>query len=504
MPSFGPVTRYPLSSDDPAHQFEVHNPATGDVITTVQGAGVLEVERAIATAQKAYEEWRWVSPSQRAIYLNKAADHLAAHFDELAYLLSAENGKPVAQARDYDINFLVLVFRYFGSLIDKLPGELYDKGGVYTSVLREPFGVVVGILPFNWPPLHAGGKAAPAIAAGNTIILKPGEQAPLTVLRVVELLQEVLPPGVVQAIPAQGIAVPQALISSPHVKKVSFTGSTRGGAGAAALAAQSITPMVLELGGKNALIVFDDADLDLAVSSAIDGGFFNKGEACTASSRVLAQKGIYDKFIRRLGAAVRRLKVGDGSNPQTHIGGQITKQHQQRVEEYIRIGAEEGAKIFAQAPKPTDPRLAKGFYVQPTLFTGVTRDMRIAKEEVFGPVVAVIQFETYEEAISITNDSDYGLVAAVFTQDHTKALRASREIDVGIVYINNFSRLVLGTPFGGAKQSGYGREHCIETLRDYSRAKAVHVPSGIGPVPRWRVLDDITANLSDEETGDTV
>ena len=250
--------------------------------------------------------------------------------------------------------------------------------------------------------------------------------------------------------------------------------------------------------------MFDDADLDLAVSCAIDGGFFNKGEACTASSRVLVQKGIYDKFIRRFSAAVRRLKVGDGSDPQTHIGGQITKQHQQKVEDYIRIGVEEGAKITAQAPKPTDPKLAKGFYVQPTLFTGVTRDMRIAKDEIFGPVVAVMQFETYDEAISITNDSEYGLVAAVFTQDHTKALRASREIDVGIVYINNFSRLVLGTPFGGAKGSGYGREHCIETLHDYSRVKSIHIPSGIGPVPRWKMVEELTANLSDDDADGVV
>ena len=250
--------------------------------------------------------------------------------------------------------------------------------------------------------------------------------------------------------------------------------------------------------------MFDDADLDLAVSCAIDGGFFNKGEACTASSRVLIQKGIYDRFIRRFSAAVRRLKVGDGSDPQTHIGGQITKQHQQKVEEYISVGVAEGAKIIAQAPKPTDPRLGNGFYVQPTLFTGVTRNMRIAKEEIFGPVVAVMQFESYEEAISITNNSEYGLVAAVFTQDHVKALRASREIDVGIVYINNFSRLILGTPFGGAKESGYGREHCIETLRDYSRAKTVHFPSGIGPVPRWQMLDELTANLSDEDADGAV
>lgn len=490
-PSYGKLSLFPLSSDEPSHRFEVHNPATGEVITTVQGGGVAEVEKAVNDAQRAFNEWRWVSPRERSQLLFAAADRLESHSEELAQLLSLENGKPVSQARDGDVPFLVSVFRYFASLVDKLPHELYDNGGIYSQVLHEPYGVVVGILPFNWPPIHAGGKSAPALAAGNTVIIKPGEQAPLTVLRIVEILQSVFPPGVIQAIPAAGISVPQALVAHPDVKKVSFTGSTRGGAAVSKIAADTITPLSLELGGKNALIVFDDADVDLAVGCAVDGAFFNQGEACTASSRLLVQAGVHDEFVRKLAAAIRCLKVGHGSDEDTHVGPLITQAHKEKVEDYIRIGVAEGASIEAQAPKPTEPALASGFYVQPTLFSNVTKDMRIAKEEIFGPVATVIRFDSYDQAIEITNSSEYGLTCAIFSRDQTKAMKAARQIDVGMAFINNFSRLALGTPFGGAKQSGYGREHCIQTLREYSRPKNMFVPSGVGPVPGWKKVPEL-------------
>jgi acyl-CoA reductase-like NAD-dependent aldehyde dehydrogenase len=488
LPSYEKLTSFPLSSSNPIHHFEVHNPATGETITTIQGSSAAEVEVAVQIAQKAYLKWRWVPPRERSRLLFATADRLESHAEELAQLLSLENGKPVSQAREGDVPFLISVFRYFASLVDKLPHELYDNGGIYSQVIHEPYGVVVGILPFNWPPIHVGGKSAPAIAAGNTIIIKPGEQAPLTVMRIVEIIQEVLPEGVIQAIPAAGIEVPQALVVHKDVKKVSFTGSTRGGAAVSKLAADTITPLSLELGGKNALIVFDDADVDHVVGCAIDGSFFNQGEACTAASRLLVQRGVHDEFVEKLAAAVRRLKVGHGADGDTHVGPLITKAHQEKVEEYIRIGVAEGATIKAQAPKPTDAELANGFYVQPTLFTNVSKEMRIAKEEIFGPVVTVIPFDSYDEAISITNDSDYGLVCAIFSRDQTKAMKAAREIDVGMCFINNYSRLALGTPFGGAKNSGYGREHCIQTLREYSRPKNMFVPSGVGPVPGWRMV----------------
>ena len=420
------------------------------------------------------------------------------HFEELACLLSLENGKPVTQARQADVPFVIGIYRYFASLIDKLPSELYDQGSIYSSIIHEPYGVVVGILPFNWPPIHVGGKSAPALAAGNTIIIKQGEQAPLTVMRIIEILQKVLPPGVIQGIPAAGTKVPAALAAHPDVRKISFTGSTRGGAAVSKIAADNITHVSLELGGKNSLIIIDDTDIDLAVRSAVDGGFFNQGEACTASSRILVQQGLHGEVVSKIAAAVKRLKVGNGANEETHVGPLITKEHQRKVQDYISIGVAEGAKIEAQAPLPKDPSLKNGFFAQPTLFTNVSRDMRIAKEEMFGPIVTVNAFDTYAEAISIANDREYGLVAAIFTKDTTKALKAAREIDVGMAFINNYARMALGTPFGGAKHSGYGREHCIETLREYSRPKSIRIPTGRAPVVQWskvgELLEDESAN----------
>ena len=493
--AYSEVSRFPWSSQKPEHQFDVHNPATGDVITRVQGGGVEEVQKAVAVAQKAYESWRWVSKRERSALLHKVGDRLAQHSEELAQLLSAENGKPVTQARDGDVAFVSGIFHYFASLIDKLPNEMYDQGSIYACVVREPYGVVAGIIPFNWPPIHVGGKSAPALAAGNTVIIKPGEQAPLTAMRIIEIAQEILPPGVIQAIPAVGTAVPQALVTHPDVRKVSFTGSTRGGAAISRLAADSITPVTLELGGKNALIIFDDADIHLAVKSAIDGGFFNQGEACTASSRLLVQRGVHDAVVKRMSAAIRRLKVGNGALPQTHVGPLVTQAHKEKVEEYIRIGVDEGATIAAQAPLPTDAKLSKGFFVQPTILTGVTRNMRLAREEIFGPVVTVTVFDTPDEAISIANDTDFGLVCAVFSKDTAKATSAARHIDVGMVFINNYSRMALGTPFGGAKHSGYGREHTIETLHDYTRAKNMRIPNGLGPVPGWSMVEELFEGL---------
>ncbi len=487
-----PTTTYRWSSTNPADCFEVKNPATGDVIAVIQGGGAAEVDGAVKAAHRAFEtNWRWRSPQERGAILMRCGDVLEAHADELAKLVSRENGKPVIDARQFDISFLIGSFRFFGGLIDKLPNEFYDKGTIYASVVLEPYGVVGGIIPFNWPPIHTGAKVAPALAVGNTVVLKPGEQAPLTIMRIVELLEEILPDDVVHAVPGMGPVTGQALASHPLVHKISFTGSTRAGFAVAKTAADNLTPVLLELGGKNAFIVFADADLDRAVRDALEGAFYNKGEACTAASRILVERSIHDAFVERLAAGVRKLKVGDGADPTTHVGPVITKVQQQKVLEYIRIGRDEGATIVAEASLPTDPRLANGFYVAPTLFTGVTRDMRIAREEIFGPVVAVTSFETEQEAIAITNESEYGLVAGVYTRDMERGFRLSRTIDAGIVFLNNFHRLFLGTPFGGVKHSGHGREHSIETLHEFGRSKCIRYPSGMGRIPSWRGVIDV-------------
>lgn len=479
------------SSDDSQHHFSVENPATGEVIAIVHGSGPQEIDCAVRAANAAYErDWRWRSLRERGELLLACADVLEAHADELAALETLENGKPYAQARDLDLSFLIGSFRYFGGLIDKLPGEFYDGGALFSSVIIEPLGVVGGIIPFNWPPIHTGAKVAPALAVGNTVVLKPGEQAPLTIMRIVELLETVLPPDVVHAVPGFGPIAGQALAAHPLVRKVSFTGSTKAGSAVLKTIADNITPALLELGGKNAFVVFDDADLDRAVRDALEGGYFNQGEACTAASRMLVHHSLYEPFIERLGAGVRKLKVGDGADASTHVGPLVTKAHQQKVLEYLRIGQDEGAGIAAQALLPTDAALAGGFFVAPTLFRDVTSSMRIFQEEIFGPVSTVTPFGDEEEAISLANASEYGLVAGIYSRDFERVFRVARRIDAGIVFINNYHRGFLGTPFGGAKHSGYGREHCIHTLQEFGRLKSMRFPSGVGSVPRWSAVID--------------
>jgi acyl-CoA reductase-like NAD-dependent aldehyde dehydrogenase len=486
------VTNYRWSSADEQDRFPVENPATGAVITVVQGGGAAEVDAAVEAAHHAFEQdWRWRPRAERARMLLDCADVLESHADQMAELVSRENGKPIFDARNIDVAILIGEFRFYGSVLDKLPDELYDRGNVYVKVVREPLGVVGGIIPFNWPPIHTGGKIAPAVAMGNTVVLKPSEQAPLTTMRIVELLNTVLPPDVLHAVPGFGPTTGQALVANPLVRKVSFTGSAKAGAAVAKTAAENITQVLLELGGKNPLIVFDDADIDRVVRDALEGGYFNKGEACTAASRVIVQRGIHDTFVERLSAGVRALKTGSGADPSTHVGPCVTRAQQQKVLDYIRIGVDEGASIVAQGPLPEDPALADGFYVAPTLFDGVTRDMRIAQEEIFGPVVSVITFDTENEALSIANESEYGLLSSVYTRDAERLFRVARGIEAGMVLANNYYREIVGTPFGGIKHSGHGREHAIETLHEFSYAKMIRYPSGTGSIPSWWAVSDI-------------
>ncbi|KAI1340556.1 dehydrogenase [Xylariaceae sp. FL0016] len=482
---------YRYSCNNPSKRWAVENPATGQVITTLQSGDERTVDQAVQASQEAFStRWRPLVPNERSLYLLRCADELEKYMDELSILLCRENGKPAQDARS-DCSFLVRAFRYFGSLVGRLPSQFYDRGEMYCTVFHEPFGVCAGILPFNWPPIHTGGKLAPALAAGNTMILKPGEQAPLTVIRICEILEKILPQDVVQMVPGLGPDVPSALVAHPLVKKVSFTGSTVAGAAVAKIASASITPVVLELGGKNAFTVFDDADFDLAVRTALEGAFFNKGEACTATSRLFVQRGIYADFVKKLGAGVRKIRMGNGLDPKTHVGPQVSRAQQKRLLDYIALGKEEGAIVAAQAELPADPECKDGFFIPATLFADVTEDMRIVKEEMFGAIVTVTPFETFEDAVRIVNSVEYGLTSTVFTRDQLKANRFARAVDVGMVWVNNYKRDVLGTPFGGVKYSGYGREHCIETLYDWTQPKAVHAVSGMGNVQPWRGVVEI-------------
>jgi betaine-aldehyde dehydrogenase len=483
-------TRWSSASTD--DQFVVENPATGQTVTVVQGAGPDEVDQAVRTAHAAHLRWKQRPARERGGYLREIAEVIRAHADEIAALESLEMGKPIAQARRFDVEAAISIFDYFGSVVEVLPSQARDYGPVLDVTTLEPYGVIAGIVPFNWPPIHTAGKVAPALAVGNAVVLKPPEQTPSVVLRMVELIQSVLPDRVVHAVAGRG-EVGAALAGHRLVGKVSFTGSPRTGSAVLHTAAGNLTPTLMELGGKNPLVIFDDADVHEALLAAVDGGFFNQGEACTASSRILVQDTIYAEFEAKLCAAVTRLRVGDGADPTTDVGPLVTRAQQQQVLDYLNIGVAEGARIAAQAPLPDDPRLADGFYVAPTVLTGVTPRMRVAREEIFGPVVTLIPFTDEDEAVRIANGTPFGLVAAVFTLNSDRALRVSRRIRAGAVFVNNYVRIAIGTGFGGVGYSGFGREHAEETLAEYGYTKTIRLAAKRDELPYWtaaaRVLE---------------
>ncbi|MGA9358247.1 MAG: aldehyde dehydrogenase family protein [Mycobacterium sp.] len=491
------VNRTRWSSTSDQDQFAVDNPATGQPVAVVQGSGPEQVDQAVRAAHAAHLDWKQRPARQRGHYLRKVADVIRAHADEIAALESLEMGKPITQARHFDVEAAISIFDYFGSMVEVLPSQARDYGPVFDVTTLEPFGVIAGIVPFNWPPLHTAGKTAPALAVGNAIVLKPPEQTPSVVLRMVELIASVLPDDLsdelVHVVPGAG-TVGAALAGHPLVGKVSFTGSPQTGSAVLRTAAANLTPTLMELGGKNPLLVFDDADLHEALLAAVDGGFFNQGEACTAASRILVQDNIFTEFERRLAAAVGRLRVGDGADPATEVGPLVTAAQQKRVLDYLDIGAAEGARIAAQAPLPSDPRLANGFYVPPTLLTDVTPDMRVATEEIFGPVVTLIPFSDEDEAVRIANCTQFGLVAAVFSRDIDRVMRVSRQIKAGTVFVNNYVRVAVGSGFGGIGHSGFGREHAQETLAEYGYHKNVRLAGRRDELPRWsaatRVLEE--------------
>jgi acyl-CoA reductase-like NAD-dependent aldehyde dehydrogenase len=479
------------SSEDAADQFTVENPATSAPLAIIQGAGEKEVDAAVRAAWDAHFAWKARTARERGSVLRKIAQAIRENADEIAALECSDNGKPLSQARQWDVNAAIGLFEFFASMCEAMPGQFRDGGNVVDITMLEPYGVIGAIVPFNWPPIHTASKLAPALAVGNAVVIKPPEQCPLSALRLVEIVQSVLPDDVVHIAPGTG-RVGALLAGHPLVGKISFTGSPVTGVSVIKTAADNLTPTLMELGGKDPFIIFGDADFDSALPWAIEGGLFNQGEACTSASRVLVQADLYDEVARRYGDAVTRLRVGNGADSGTHIGPMVSAAQRKRVLDYIDVGVEEGATIAAQAPLPDDPELANGFYVAPTLFTGVRPDMRIAQEEIFGPVIVMIPFRDEDEAVSIANGTDFGLVAAVFTRDSERALRVSRALRAGFIFVNNYNRNFTGTPFGGVGASGYGRETAAETLQEYGYSKSIRMPSGTGEIFRWPPSLEVT------------
>jgi len=469
--------------------FPVHNPADGRVLAEVRPHSDPEIDAMITGLAAAQRDWAARPATERGRLLGEVAQRLRENAEELARLETSENGKPLDQAMG-DVFACIALFDFFAAGIVAEQGQARRTPFSMDTTELVPFGVVGAIIPFNWPPIHTAGKIAPALAVGNAVLLKPGDQTPMTPTRICELIAEVLPDAVI-AVAHGGAHQGEYLVGHPGIRKVAFTGSPGAGAAVIRTAAANYTSTLMELGGKDCLIVCEDADLVSAASWAVEGAFFNQGEACTAASRILVHEQVHDDFMALFNAAVERLVVGAGDRPGTHVGPVVTAAQRERVLSYIEIGRQEGAIVSAQAALPADDALADGFYVAPTVFDGVTRDMRIAREEIFGPVTAVLTFTTDEEAVDVANDTDFGLIAGVFSSDVSRAISICDRLELGMTLVNNYNRALVGSPFGGVKASGYGREHCLETLREYGYPRLLRVPTAHQPVPRWQAIDGL-------------
>lgn len=456
--------------------FATINPATGEEICQVAEADAPDVEKAVTAARAAFERgpWRKMPASQRGRLLHRLADLIEANADELATLESLDNGKPIAVAKAVDVAATVGCYRYFAGWADKVHGKTIPIDGSFFCYTRhEPVGVVGQIIPWNFPMLMQAWKLAPALATGNTVVMKPAEQTPLTALRIGELIVEAgFPEGVVNLLPGYGPTAGAAIASHMDVDKVAFTGSTEVGHLIMEGAAKSnLKRVTLELGGKSPNIVFADTDLDEAVEGAHFGLFFNHGQCCCAGSRVFVEQRIYDQFVEKSGARARTRTVGDPFDPKTEQGPQVDEAQFDKVMGYIESGRREGAKLVCGGDRVGD----RGYFVQPTVFADVQDDMKIAREEIFGPVMSIIPFQSLDEVVERANRTTYGLAAAVWTRDIKKAHMIANSVRAGTVWVNCYNVLDTRAPFGGFKQSGIGRELGEYGLQQYTEVKTVTV-----------------------------
>jgi acyl-CoA reductase-like NAD-dependent aldehyde dehydrogenase len=417
-----------------------------------------------------------MSAADRAKILWRIGDLIDQHSEELGTLETLDNGKPIFESRYVDMPMAAEVFRYYAGWATKIHGETIPVRGPFLNyTLREPVGVVAAIVPWNFPLLLASWKVAPALACGNTVVLKPAPWTPLTALRLAELAQQAgLPDGVLNVVTGSTRELGRALVKHPGVDKVAFTGSTATGQEIVRNSADTLKRVTLELGGKSPNIIFADADLDAAVKGATIGIFYGKGEVCAAGSRVFIEKKIKEEFVGKLAERAAKLQPGDPLDPKTKLGALISEPQMQKVLSYIEKGKAEGARLVVGGARATFGN-GKGYFIQPTVFDGVRNDMTIAREEIFGPVLAALEFAEVEEAVRQANDNPYGLAAAVWTRDIAKAHRVARQLKAGTVWINTYNNYDPAAPFGGYKMSGYGRELGAHALEHYTQVKSVWV-----------------------------
>ncbi|MDB5057492.1 MAG: aldehyde dehydrogenase family protein [Chloroflexi bacterium] len=460
--------------------FATTNPATGEVLAQVAEGDAADIDRAVSAARKAFEDGPWgtMTAADRSSLIWRLADLIEEHTEELATLETLDNGKPIVAARRDDVGGTVAYFSYYAGWPTKIQGDTVPVSvpDMFNYTLRQPVGVVGQIIPWNYPLMMSAWKLAPALAAGCTIVLKPAEQTPLSALLLGELIQKAgIPDGVVNIVPGYGETAGAALVSHPGVDKIAFTGSTEVGKIIMRSAASNLKKVSLELGGKSPNIVFADADLDAAAEGAAFGIFYNMGQDCTAGSRVFVQESVYDRVASFIADFARKQKVGNGLDESTDIGPLVTQEQLDRVSNYLNIGRSEGARVLSGGERMTAGDLARGNYISPTVFAQARNNMRISQEEIFGPVVSVIPFKDVEDVVGEANNIDYGLAAGIWTRDIGKAHRLAASIKAGTVWVNCYGPLDPGSPFGGFKQSGIGREMGFHGIELYTEVKSVWV-----------------------------
>lgn len=455
---------------------KTYNPATGELLSEIADATEKDVNDAVKSAKKAFETWSKTTPAERASLLNKIADIIDENAEYLATIETMDNGKPIRETTGADIPLAADHFRYFAGVIraDEGVASNIDENTL-NLILREPIGVVGQIVPWNFPFLMAAWKLAPVLAAGDTTVFKPSSATSLSVLEFMKLIENIVPRGVINIITGKGSKSGEYLKNNEEIDKLAFTGSTEVGREIGLAAAKRIIPSTLELGGKSANIFFSDADINMALEGIQLGILFNQGQVCSAGSRIFVQEDFYDEFIEKVVEAFEKVKVGNPLDPNTQMGAQVSETQLNKILKYIEIGKKEGAKVITGGERFVEGDAKNGYFMKPTLLVDVDNNMRVAREEIFGPVGVVIKFKTEEEVIAMANDSNYGLGGGVFTRDINRALRVAKSIRTGRVWINTYNIFPAGATFGGYKESGIGRETHKAILDAYTQKKNIIV-----------------------------